>query len=442
MMTSHVLTEKERMFFVSEIVRILKPGGYLLCFASTRTDDLMSIAIRMAGFRKHPFLAHIFGSGFPKATNLSKMLDKQSCAWCFGDGTIEDNSDAGCRPCTACDGTGKGSGVEREVIGDDPEAKRRNKGPMLPTEKGWNANSMGNGRTCPITAPATPEAAKWEGWFYGTQSLRPAIEPILMFQKPFDGKPVDSVAKWGCGALNIGASRVGVDERDANHRREYDHDFPATNQVYGKYANGNPQPGNLNKQGRWPSNLLISYPSGETAPDGTPLPNPVKEEVLKGFPESNNSGKEFGVRAANSSDFFFKGGNNTGVREFGDSGSSARFFKHCPYTEADYEAMRYFYCPKESDRTIQPAEDFPLWGESHEAVLNKHPTLKPLKLMEWLVRLVTSPGGTVLDPFMGSGTTGVAAINDGFSFIGFEKELLYYQMAQARIDGCNAEVGK
>ena len=146
-----------------EVFRVLKPGGYVLCFASTRTDDLMSMALRLAGFRKHPFIGWCFGSGFPKAANLGKAFDKEA-------------------------------GAEREVLGVDSARFARLKNQVsgsVSTGDNWEHGS----REVNITAPATAAAQEWDGWYYGLQSLKPAIEPCLMFQKPHEGRMTDNVLK-------------------------------------------------------------------------------------------------------------------------------------------------------------------------------------------------------------------------------------------------------
>jgi len=140
--------------------RVLKPGGYLLAFGGTRSYHRLACAIEDAGFVLHPMIGWCYGSGFPKATNLSKMLDKAA-------------------------------GAERKVIGE-------------PTRHGGGDSQIMKGDyDPPITAPATDAARQWDGWYYGRQSLKPALEPICVAQKPPEGRMVDNVRKWGCGAVDM-----------------------------------------------------------------------------------------------------------------------------------------------------------------------------------------------------------------------------------------------
>jgi DNA modification methylase len=275
-----------------ECHRVLKPGGYLLCFASTRTFDLMAIALRLAGFDQHPFLAWIFGSGFPKAANLSKAIDKAA-------------------------------GVEREVVGPNLNARHGRVG-CSTYQRGNDACENPD-----ITAPSTDAAKQWDGWYYGKQSLKPAMEPILMFQKPPEGRMVDNVQKWGCGGLNIDGCRVGTEDVSSaavrkpgtqrfdgqNHRPH--HDGEATETIHGSTC------------GRFPANLILSYPEDEYDADGNLLPNPGKDEVLAGFPQTSSWAIKREVEGYGS-DSMFLNGRSGPSNQHGDSGSAARFFKTCP----------------------------------------------------------------------------------------------------------------
>ena len=167
-----------------EAYRVLKPGGYLLSFAGTRTVDLLGISLRLAGFEMHPIMAWVFGEGFPKSVNLSKQFDKQA-------------------------------GITRKVIGYSERNDRK-----LPNGEGGTHGTLhdkyvADGRESvklPITKSATTEAQQWDGWYYGKQSLKPALEPICMAQKPIDCKRMtDNVKKWGVGAINIDGCKIGTE---------------------------------------------------------------------------------------------------------------------------------------------------------------------------------------------------------------------------------------
>jgi site-specific DNA-methyltransferase (adenine-specific) len=225
-------------------------------------------------------------------------------------------------------------------------------------------------------APATPQAQKWAGW--GT-ALKPALEPITMARKPLTGTVAANVLEHGTGAINVDGCRVagpGAMKWETPRGGIWATDSTATAALV------------PNEQGRWPANLIH---------DGS-------DEVVGLFPETT-SGKPCGKRGASSHNVAYAdiavGSDLTG---FGDSGSAARFF----------------YCAK---------------ADSSERQGVTHPTVKPLDLMAYLCRLVTPPGGTVLDPFMGSGTTIKAAIGEGFQAIGIERDPAYFAMAEHRMHG-------
>jgi len=164
-----------------EVYRVMKPGAYALVFAGARTVDLMGIALRLAGFIMHPCIGWVQGQGFPKACNLSKQIDHKN-------------------------------GTEREAIGQKvyADGKTRAAGNVDTMNEGWQRpwRKLDPQRSERLTAPATPLAQQWDGWYYGRQSLKPALEPILMAQKPPDRGMVDNVDFWGCGAINVDGCRV------------------------------------------------------------------------------------------------------------------------------------------------------------------------------------------------------------------------------------------
>jgi len=220
---------------------------------------------------------------------------------------------------------------------------------------------------------------EWQGW--GT-ALKPALEPITVARKPLTGTVAENVMEWGTGGLNIDGCRVGTSGARFNGRN-------VDSDIYGKY--GTSKPKEVYDYGRWPANLIH---------DGS-------EEVVGLFPDTK-SGKmgPWNNRTTNGSPngIYGKFDEEHPLSEtYGDSGSAARFF----------------YCAKASKRDRDEG--------------NNHPTVKPTDLMRYLCRLVTPPDGTVLDPFMGSGSTGKAAALEGFSFIGIEREEEYCEIAKARI---------
>jgi DNA modification methylase len=281
----------------------------------------------------------------------------------------------------------KSAGAEREVVGVNKKpftATGRNNGRSL--NKGLSEDIDENGYLIePLTAPATPEAQQWDGW--GT-ALKPAVEEWWLFRKPFRGTVAGNVLEWGTGGVNVDGCRVGKqpgDESGANYARHPKPDAP----------------------GRFPAHLTH---------DGS-------EEVLGCFPlrKVAPSGKpSAGLRAASG-----WGGYNSGVHyEDDNGGSAARFFQSCPLDREDIEARRLFYCAKASKRDRDE-------GLSEET-RNIHPTVKATPLMRWLCRLITPPGGLVLDPFAGSGSTGKGALLEGFRFIGFDLYQEHIDIAAAR----------
>lgn len=236
-----------------------------------------------------------------------------------------------------------------------------------------------------ITAPATPAAQQWEG--YGT-ALKPAIEPICLARKPLDGTVANNVLKWGCGGLNIDGCRVGAEQVQ-----------PGGGQLgkAGIYGNMDRDQSTIGVvSGRFPANLIH---------DGSP-------EVVGLFPEASASKCAERGKGIDGPTFKHSTGIAGGVRGHNDNGgTAARFFKSCPFDEHDLEIQRLIYQAKAS-----PAE---------RGAANNHPTVKPLSLIQYLIELACPTNGTVLDPFFGSGTTGLAAYEHGRRFIGIELSETY-----------------
>ena len=286
----------------------------------------------------------------------------------------------------------KAAGAEREVIGENPYNKLRGTGTAA-----WDGNLNRMQRSSNITAPATEAAQQWEGW--GT-ALKPAHEPIAVGRKPIsEGTVAKNVLKHGTGGINIDASRITTNPDDDNLRpNALNHNKTKAADIYSKYKVGadvqTQDNGYHSTKGRFPANIMH---------DGS-------DAVTSLFPHTKSAGKaraaSEGSHSGEDGNIFSPGLGGSAMR-FGDEGSAARFF----------------YCPKVSKKER---------GKN-----NKHPTVKPQELMKYLVRLVTPKGGTVLDPFMGSGSTGMAAKDLGFDFIGIEKSEEYFKICQERIDETN-----
>jgi site-specific DNA-methyltransferase (adenine-specific) len=341
-----------------EVYRVLKPGAHGLVWALPRTSHWTACALEDAGFELKDKITHLFGNGFPKGLDIGKAIDAELGA------TREVMG--------VCKRTGKDVGTYGAYAGDNT-----------------------------ITAPATPEAAQWDGY---KTALKPAAEEWVLVRKPLSERNVArNVLQHGTGGLNIDACRVATSEIATEQYPAY----KGRKNVYGEYGetlrhNGN---GTSNLQGRYPPHVVFSH-----APDCTDA------ACVEGCPVQA-LGEQSGVTPSNARPNL-KGkkysskhmlGMFNGEREVGrydDTGTAARFFP----------CFRYQAKPPPSERA----------GSTH-------PTQKSLALMEWLVKLVTAPDQVVLDCFMGSGTTGVAALQAGRQFIGVEMDAAYFAIAEQRI---------
>jgi site-specific DNA-methyltransferase (adenine-specific) len=377
-----------------QCLRVLKPGGHLLSFGGTRTYHRVAVAIEDAGFELRDSIAWLYGSGFPKSLDVSKAIDKAA-------------------------------GAEREVIGDKispdgiPYASRRvnGSGPSI----GGNAyGEFGNGGNH-ITAPSTLEAQQWQGW--GT-ALKPAFEPVIVARKPIEGTVANNVLKWGTGGLNIDGSRIGTgtgEKKKVNYPDIRGNNYQQGNQAY---ADRGTVEREVIDQGRWPANIIL---------------DPYTAELL-----DEQSGDVKG-NAGGSQTTSFRFMNESKQKQhriqgIKDSGGASRFF----------------YVAKASKRDRNEGlEELPFGerGLPYEGLQNMdggrdrlrqnfHPTVKPTSLMEYLIKLVTPPNGTVLDPFTGSGSTGKAAILQGFDFIGIEMTEEYLPIIEGRLKHAEAKVAE
>lgn len=281
----------------------------------------------------------------------------------------------------------KGQGVEPTIVGHSSNGIMGGSGEFT----SGNPHSAGYKSEFDLTVPTSELAKEWEGW--GT-ALKPAHEPICMARKPFSGQVAANVIKHGTGAINIDACRIGNETRF----NPPSHNKPGGNSLH-MSVSGMPEGAEGSEvSGRWPANFCH---------DGS-------FTVTKHFPQSSSTGNrsEESRNAKVSGTKFLM--DNHQSREYTDSGSVAR----------------YFYCAKTSK--IDREEGVSSFSDSRSK--NNHPTVKPTSLMAWLCLLVTPPGGTILDPFMGSGSTGKAAAIHDFDFIGIEKEADYLSIARQRIE--------
>lgn len=357
-----------------ECLRVLKPGGHILAFSAARTYHHLAVTLERAGFEIRDQIMWLYSSGFPKSQDVGKSIERSEGkrnAKSFMGKAANTNSVSVHTDCPNCD---KRHG---EITID-------------------GCSTVG----CPIMEKLKPAHNEWAGW--GTQ-LKPAHEPIALARKPMKGSIRHNCQEWGCGALNIDATRIPSDEP-----------------IHG---------------------------SGKKNPDGTYT--------------TRHNGKEFG-----------KGMMPTVAYK----AEQGRFPSNVIGEIEGYQ--KFFYCPKVSrkerhigfDDVPDPLANYaqgdvknhPLWdpsigtnvqrlkhkilehnktlGQQHQvqgAVGNNHPTVKPIELMKYLIKLITPPGGTVLDPFNGSGSTGCAAVELGYNYVGIDLDPHYVEISIKRIEAWN-----
>jgi DNA modification methylase len=371
----------------AEVFRVLRPGGYAAVFAGTRTQDWMTMSMRFAGFRKVDVAMWVFGSGFPKSHSIEKSIDHT----------------LGYEPTVT--GTQKLTGTARIKGGAGKTVES-----VASMYEYAEVRDTSN-----ITEPTSEEAKQFRG--YGT-NLKPAYEPILLMQKPISEKTIAlNCLKWGCGGINIDDCRVG-DEKVLQYKVE---------RIDGGKGHGAGAVGQKQRQtgavtetsGRWPANFLH---------DGSP-------EVLDLFPETKPNRKN--MQSDHRSVPFTQAGSGK------SGGTSGRRDPSNSHDDNGGSAARFFYCAKvsKSERNAgleslgvhAPVRQGFQGEHKNTFSQNSHPTVKPIALMQHLVGLVTPKGGIVLDPFMGSGSTGVACTKLGFDFVGVEMQPEYVEIAEARI---------
>jgi site-specific DNA-methyltransferase (adenine-specific) len=398
-----------------EVFRVLKPGAHLLAFGGTRTYHRMACAIEDAGFEIRDCIQWLYGSGFPKSHDVSKGMDRAAPRVGMFEGFAKHYAE--CRAskklthAAVCD-TGHffdnhnhgGASVNWEAGYNVPTMKQWNiLQPLLDLSLEWlplierveverekigerpsgdpvawfAQTDRGNG-TVDITRPATAAARQWQG--FGT-ALKPACELVGVARKPLSEKTIAAnVVRWGTGALNIDGCRIeaSADYHDLKVTQGGDH-FSIGSDIKTRGTTFEPS------SGRWPANVIH---------DGS-------AEVLAGFPDSRSAG-DYPSNSRNLGDaVVFTNPRNQGAL-YSDIGSAARFF----------------YTTK---------------ADSDDRLGSKHPTVKPVDLMAYLCRLVTPPNGTVLDPFAGTGTVGMACMRESFNCVLIERELEYVADIKRRI---------
>jgi site-specific DNA-methyltransferase (adenine-specific) len=444
--------------FWKEVFRVLKHGGHVLSFFGTRTYDWGVVSMRFAGFEVRDCIQWLYGSGFPKSHNIGKAVD-------------------------ALEKTGKSNpkALREYRMGD----KYKPTG-QLDYKKGrMFGNDIENDNT------EQTITNDWEGW---GSALKPANEPIVLARKPLEkGLSIaENILKWGVGGINIDASRIGLPKDDPQVKLREGKTIHAKgiNEVYSNGV-GKIDGNYFNQQGRFPANIILTHHE-DCECKGTKKVKAIKggnsgtigNEVYGKFNgEKNNDGCGFGdengqeevedwdchedcpirildeqsgdrscTRIGNDN-VLKKGENNImfgGVNQkkentshhYRDKGGASRFFYVAKASKAERnKGLKGFdeKLPNTNDFNNLPSarsNSINTSSGKERVVLpnqNFHPTVKPIKLMQYLVKMITPPNGIVLDPFCGSGTTGVACKIDGFQFVGLEQDPEYAKIAEARI---------
>lgn len=438
--------------FWEECLRVLKPGGHLLAFGGTRTYHRMVCVIEDAGFEIRDTIQWIYASGFPKSLDISKAIDKKF-------------------------------GAEREVVGryQPPNGTewylRQAKNPEVDHAKPTFTSS--GTRTLDVTAPTTDEAKQWQGW--GT-ALKPANEPIVVARKPIEEKTIaENVLRYGTGGINIDGCRIG---RNENDRTEYgiNRDEGSPSENANCFYERERVEYNPHTRGRFPANVIFEcicsphpdyvYKNREyevegfiksIKPNSPSNYNDKKLRTVHTDPDcpcyildqqtKNLQASKGSYKRKNGNNQFFGLMNNENVdppNNIVDGRGASRFF-YCAKasrSEREYglkEFKKKLFGQSGGALTKLKNGETEYLQEEHiglnkiKSVKNNHPTIKPVELMRYLVRLVTPPNGKILDPFAGSGTTGIAAKLEGFDFVGIEKEEDYCLIARARIKAWQPE---
>ena len=360
---------------------LLKPGGHALVWALPRTSHWTATAVEDAGFEIRDVVMHLFGSGFPKSLDVSKAIDEAAGAVRIvaTSSTMGAATEVGAiainRRCDAC-------GKARQSA--DPCRCPRDSGPV------------------------TPDAARWSGW--GT-ALKPAAEHYILARKPLRGTVASNVIAFGTGAINVDGCRIGTDD-DLNGGAYGGAPRDATSPValVGRGIGEFKQPA-----GRWPAHLVLDEEAARVLDEqsGTLTSGMMKAGTPRG-PQGEVYAKGFTSQPMT-------------VDTYADTGGASRFFYVAKPARSEKDAgLDHLPIVTGGDATDREDGSAGLANPRAGAgrtggARNFHPTVKSIDLMRWLCRLITPPGGTVLDLFTGSGSTGVAALREGFAFVGIER---------------------
>ncbi|QBZ71856.1 DNA methylase [Mycobacterium phage HanKaySha] len=418
-----------------QCLRVLKPGGHLLAFGGSRTWHRLTVAIEDAGFEIRDSIAWLYGSGFPKSLDVSKAIDKaggespqrqaevlRNARTRAGLSRGEVAERIGCTPSSVRDweeGRSRAVGRSLEWITPSPEYRDRLADLLGYTSDerritGASTDRRGDGTVIGLghsgvkygTDASTEAAKQWQGW--GT-ALKPAFEPIVVARKPLAGTVAANVLEHGTGALNIDACRIpaGQDYRD-KCASVVGLDSNRNGAAYGEWTGARTD--SAREEGRWPTNVVLDDTQAAELDAQTGIQK-------SGTAVQRNGGgqKIFGGIAG--------GENSAGARPdagYNDEGGASRFFPVFKYQAKAPTKERPSYVNEDGNKVA-------------------HSTVKPLALMRWLVKLVTPPGGVVLDPFAGSGTTVEACLLEKFRCIAIENEPDYIPLIEQRLERSTSE---
>lgn len=385
----------------SKAIEILKPGALCLSFSAPRTYHRMACGLEDAGFKIKNCIMWLFSQGIPKTLNISLEINKHL-----------------------------GGEIKRGkmLIAPDgqPYDKRKKIGKPL-TDYCYGGDIIKEDDLYE-KIPTHPKALEWVGWATDTMS---AYEPIVIAQKPCEGTYAENVLKWNCGGINIDACRIKYIKEKEVDSRIYNPEKNVTRGTHEnatiKYApDGNEYPMYKTQKGRWPKNIILDPINAkmldhQSGISGGSMPKHNREIHRQGFIENG---------PFNSSNCGFDVNKGKGLANYGDKGGASRFF----YIAKTYVKERNAGCEDlyweqaNGDFKKITQEQYNLLDPDDRAIGNPIKTLKPINLMRYLVRLVTPPNGIVLDPFGGSGTTGIACIIEGFNYILIEKRKCFTEI--------------
>lgn len=466
--------------FWKEVFRVLKPGGHCLAFYGTRTYDWGVMAMRFAGFEIRDCIQWLYGSGFPKSHNIGKAIDKMQnrtnedeiefVKW------LKEKNNLSMQEIDNILGTksqafhyfalsdsnrqipsNQNYKILKEVLSldDTYDLFIENKNKELKdireikgyekSIKTWNIAYKK-----PILGePINADAKQWEGW---GSALKPANEPIVLARKPLEkGLSIaENVLKWGTGGINIDGCRIGYSKDDhvMKYKGYQNGTYKSEYQEGTSYKHGNQV--QINPSGRFPANIILTHhlecECKETIEDWNCHPDcPIK--ILDG--QSGNVGGD----TRESKPTYDKSiwGNAKSIESkslYNDKGGASRFFYVAKASKSERNKGLEGFNKKQTVgggggignylEDVNSASG--KYGSEKAPNKNFHPTVKPVKLMQYLARLITPPKGKVLDPFCGSGTTGVACKIEGFEFVGIEQDTEYCKIAEARIKSTKQDI--